>query len=313
MKRRTRSSRPLAAVEVGIVVCVFIFLVGLIWGFLGMGARKNAYRSLLIAQRTEAGMPAYSDQELMRLKELKANLSSIPAETKDPQLLNVDTETAASVSGIGLTSAIQSFLNEYRQLFESKSILLEDRNFGFSDYVREVAVISNPDELRLLELQLSDIKELLQMLSEASPIALISVKRLVERTEIPGLEEVDPITGIVENAAPSFRHRIRVEVIFDAYTRSFRAFLNALSGDSSTFSVKEISVRKSDRSELDRTVDLLDGDVSNTPQRSETERSSPFAAYLQAEQNEETVEETEPLIGEVVSRFSIVCQRGGQR
>ena len=310
MSSRGQLSRGISGHDVVVLVCAVLFLLGLIIGFIGNSQRKKVQRALLVAQRREAGAPGYSVNDIGIVRQLSSELEPL-SEQGQATDGSSKYDSATIVSGIELSAAIQSYLHEYRQRFESESILLDDRNLGFSDYIREVAVVTEPVKLRLLQLQLDELRTLLNAVIESQPTALVSVKRNVETIQNPGTEQVNPQTGLLEVSELTYRHQITISLEFDGYTRSLRDFLNTRLDGEHRFKVVSLKVTRSPRSENDRTSQLMEGvseQVSNAKKKAKPD--SPFEAYFEPEETRVISGETQPLIGEVVSRFKIVLERG---
>ncbi len=194
---------------------------------------------------------------------------------------------------------------------DASGIIIKDRNFGFQDYVREVAVNSDSRDSLVLSMQLNIVRLLIEELIDCQPIALLSVKRSVESHEIRGVEGVNPTTGILEIESSRIHYDIRVSLEFDGYTRSLRDLLNALNTVEMNARIVALSVTRSDRSEEDKSGTwMAKAQIDSSVVAAS---KSPFASYLRHEEEEgdTSVEtETQPLIGEVVSRFKITFEEG---
>lgn len=291
--------------DIIVLTALLVFLTGTVWAYFGMTVRTKLHRQWLVSVRNAkmAGEVRADDLELMSALE-SAMVARRHQESPSIEPVLVPT-------GIELTSDIQSFLHEYRQKFSEKNIIVENRNLGFEDFVREVAVVSTPQDLQLLDLQLKFEKRILDIVESAQPIALISIQRKMETKEIPAEPLVDPATGLMKTPNPGTQFKLQLIVEFDGYTEVLRQFLNEFNLKDNSDAVKSIVVTRSPRSEEDKTSQLLE------PQKKVNEKktasSSPFAAYLQDETSEDISNpETKPLIGEVVSRFKLTVETGGQ-
>jgi len=295
------------------VICLIVFVAGILWGSIGMSTRRNLHRQWLAVQRNEvfSNVPTPADIEslITLCKEADAMIADLE---EDFQLNETVTELP---SGIELTGSIQSFLHEYRQLYDAKGIALQDRNLGFTDYVREVVIVFNARNSAVLQAQVALSKLSLTWLANAEPIALVSAKREWFMTEIHSGERVTPEVGHLEPEKSGYRHCIRLHLEFDGYTRSFRAFLNqwVSAGLEQGIRVVALEVGRSERSERDRSSEWMDSPPKSVvPSSRSAQNASPFATYLEPELhlNEEGLAQTKPLIGAVVSRIRITLEKG---
>ena len=301
-KQSTRKS--VTTFDLLLVACAIIFVVGLIWGFAGFSQRKSLYRQALAAKRDAVGLQKIELKELEALNQLKDRLNLVENQSEESG------ESKHSLSGIELSARIQSFVHESRMKLDESGIIIEDRNFGFQDYVREVAVNSDSRDSLVLSMQLDIVRLLIGELINSQPIALLSVKRSVESHEIEGVGIVDPTTGISDVESSSFHCDIKVSLEFEGYTRSLRGLLNALNSNGMNARIVALSVTCSNRSEEDKSGRWMKG--AEIDEGAAVTLKSPFSSYLDDEEaGDNSIEtETHPLIGEVVSRFRITFEKG---
>jgi hypothetical protein len=292
----------LGSMEAGLVVCALVGVIGFIWAMGTGNAVRKLERQAQAAVRSDRQTVGPSDDELESMQRLETWIQVHP---RFPE----QTLVAGSTPGvIELTASIQTLIHSFGERFEQEQIEVDDANFGFEDYAREVAVIADPEAAALLAEQLEAVRGCLEGLLTVNAKALVSIQRYIHSVEAPGGEQLDPSTGFRVQRSPRQDHTLRLALEWDGYTRTLRDLLQGWERLlPAGWRIVGMTVKRSDRSEPDRSSSLFETGATAVPVTAR--RASPFAAYLQTEAPEASVQETTPLIGEVVSRFRLVLEK----
>lgn len=266
-----------------------VFVVGIVMVYQTANTRKRLCRQLIMAERTLI-TNAPMGLDLVKIEQNIENIS-----TKSDHLHSrIQVPGIQDLDGIGLSSSIQSLIHDYRTLFSNRGIEVMSHYFGFEDFTREVALISDEDELIVLATEISLVKMILNELIFAEPISVLEIERKTQK------EENSEGFGMPTMETAITHRRYQVSIIFEAYTRSIRSMINHLNEIHLPLRLCHLKVSKSDKSEVDHTTEIFKEGPSFASNKTKSEY--PFARFIQFDGDVSTGKKTKPLIGEVVSR-----------
>jgi Tfp pilus assembly protein PilN len=309
-KRDAQKLSPMHILGISVIV---VCLTGAYLAYTSSESLSKLERAIGLNQRELNRMqrPESAGQLSAQLQEIEDSLEQNPEGLAARRLIE-----SSQASGIELGTAIQEYIHEFGTALEQAGIQNNEQTLGFDDFAREVAILSEERQIQIPSVELGMLKLLMPMVIDSAPISLETVTRLSTSTEIPGQKIVDPKSGYLVDGPPSFRHDYRVSLVMDGYTRSLRSLLNALNQTGNPLVITGLTVRKSEKSEADNVSDFLQNNTSRSIKKQQPSPSrSPFAQYIQVEDDSEGEKQTKPLIGEVVSRFKIEVKlhTGGQQ
>lgn len=278
-----------------LLLCALVFVVGVVMVYQTANSRKKLYRQLIMAERALIkNAPVCLD-----LEKIEENIEAITVKS-DHFRSRIRVPDIKELDGIGLSSSIQSLIHDYRILFSNRGIEVMSHYFGFEDFTREVALISDENELIALATEISLVKMILNELIHAEPISVLEIERKTQKGENPGGIVRDLTTGMSTMATAITYRRYQVSVDFEAYTRSIRSMINHLNEIHLPLKLCHLKVSKSNKSEVDHTSEIF-SEVS-TYASDKMKNTSPFARFIQFDGDVPSGKQTKPLIGELVSR-----------
>lgn len=282
---------------------VVLFVLGVFLALQSGKSRSTAYRQMLIAEHKLLPTDSYSEIDKMESakKAMDARISEIHFYRRSFSATKFE-------DGIELSGEIQTLIHDLRKNFGEKGVDVENPSFGFEDYSREVALISEPSELKVLSVQIEVIRFLLVLLLETEPDLLLAVRREKLHKETPSDVTHPMSVGMKAPDTLVTQELLSFEIEFEGYTRVLRDFLNAVHSSNKPLRLSKLSVRKSHRSEGDDTFGWFSGGERLFVQHRSSESPSdfPFAKHLlETPYGSQKENETKPLIGEVISVFTL--------
>jgi hypothetical protein len=283
------------------IAAVLALLAGLVWLYLVVEKKGKLERQVAAAARRIPGeLPSPLISSLPGLKDT----ASERLEASRLQWV-AKSRWEGGTDGIALSTRVQSLLHEFRGRLEQAGIASQSPNLGFEDFTREVALLSSQSDFQSVSVTVDLLRDSMEVLIASRPIALRRVLRQSHAADAPLL---------FPNGKPgSFEGlgAVSLTLEFEGYTRSLRDFVNAIGDCRPGIIITRMKAGRSPRSETDHTSKLFVGPgvrAEGRNPRPSTE-ANPFAAFFHQGEQDHAAHQTQPLIGEVVSTFTLTLVR----